>query len=430
LFSSLILLSLPLAASHAADDGDAAYLAFQQARGEASWIASAADHPLANTAFRPMPTLDSFPAEPAKRQLGFALFHDARLSSNNSVACNSCHMGMLGGTDGASVSRGIGGRLGTMNAPTVFNAAFNFRQFWDGRALTLDEQALFPLTNPVEMGHDLQAVVNFVASDPDYSSQFAAIYPDGVTAANIGNAIAQHTRDMTRTDSRFNTYLNGDAAALSAQEQRGWERFQALGCASCHNGINLGGNSFQRSSNSPDFSTQRTSRSSDDGLYARSGREQDRYVFKVPTLNNVALTAPYYHDGSVSTLRAAVELMAQNQAGRQLSDGDAEDIVAFLHSLSSDFFATRAPGMSREAMQGEMQQQMQQMQHMPMNHQGHHGAMSGQGGMPEATGQESGMNMPMGQHNPEAMQHGQHHMMMSSPMGTANGPAQQGGHAQ
>lgn len=424
LLIALALICAPVATLYATEPADSAYIAFRQARGEASWIASAADHPLADSAFRPIPSLGSFPTNPAKSQLGFALFHDARLSSTNSVACSSCHMGMLGGTDRVPVSRGIGGRLGTMNAPTVFNSAFNFRQFWDGRALTLDEQALAPLSNPLEMGHDLQAVVDFVASDPNYSRQFETIYPDGVTAANIGNAIAQHTRDMTRTDSRFNAYLRGDESALSKQEQRGWERFQALGCASCHNGINLGGNSYQSITSNMDFFASRTTNAADDGIYTRSSREKDRHVFKVPTLNNVALTAPYYHDGSVATLREAVDLMAQTQAGRGLSDPDAEDIVAFLHSLSSDFFATHGPGMNHEAMQGEMQHRMR------MNHQGHHGAMSGHGGVSADSSGDSEMTMPMGQHGRNETIHGQHHMMMSSPMGFPAQQGQHGGHTQ
>lgn len=241
----LVLVGLPIATAQAAKDFDEAYLAFQQARGEDPWIASGAEGSLANAVTRPIPPADSFVSDAGKRQLGFDLFHDTRLSANNSVACMSCHTGMSGGSDRRPLSTGINGRLGSVNAPTVFNAAFNFRQFWDGRAFDLDEQALGPLTNPVEMGHDLQAIVDFLAKDPDYARQFTAIYPDGVTAANVGNAIAQHTRDMVRSDSRFNAYLNGDDSALSAQEQRGWERFQSVGCSSCHNGINLGGNSIE-----------------------------------------------------------------------------------------------------------------------------------------------------------------------------------------
>lgn len=383
-----LTLGVFFASSQAQEQEDDAFTAFKRARGDASWIASTADHVRADTAFRPIPPLSELPVDPDKRQLGFALYHDARLSANNTVACSSCHNGMHGGTDNLPLSIGIQGRIGKVNAPTIFNSAFNFRQFWDGRAFDLGEQALGPLSNPLEMGHDLRSVVSFVASDAGYSDQFNAIYPDGVTAANIGNAIAEHSRSMVRDDSRFNAYLQGDQSALSAQELRGWERFQAVGCASCHNGINLGGNSYQRVSNIVDFYSDRPLRPADDGLVSRTGREQDRHVFKVPSLNNVALTAPYFHDGSVNTLQEAVTLMAKTQAGRNLEGEEVEDIVAFLQSLSSEFFASRGPG----AMGGGMMRQGM-MRHM--HQQGHHGA--------------------------GAMNHGQQHMMRS-PSSGGHGP--------
>ncbi len=401
----LMLLGWPVAVIQAAEGDDEAYLKFQQARGEASWIASAKDHVLADEVTRPIPEAADFPADPGKRQLGFDLFHDARLSANNSVSCMSCHMGMTGGADRRPVSTGINGRLGSVNAPTVFNAAFNFRQFWDGRAFDLDEQALGPLSNPVEMGHDLQAVVDFVANDPAYARQFDAIYPDGVTIENIGNAIAQHTRNMVRGDSRFNAYLDGDKNALSEQEQRGWNRFQEVGCSSCHNGINLGGNSYQRLGVSSEYFIERAATAADDGLYGRTEREGDRHVFKVPTLHSVALTPPYFHDGSDSDLDEAVQRMAQLQLGRTLPANDVDDISAFLRSTSSQMFAGRGMGMGmdmmsgmhqqgeRHGMQQQMRQQLQQMDEQRQQH-GHGAAMGGQHG---------------------AMSHGaNHHQMMHS----------------
>lgn len=393
----MTLLGLPFSIAQASENVDQAYLDFLQARGEESWIASANSHELADAVVRPIPAAASFPADAGKRQLGFDLFHDARLSANNSVSCMSCHMGMTGGADRRPVSSGINGRLGSVNAPTVFNAAFNFRQFWDGRAFDLDEQALGPLSNPVEMGHDLQAIVEFVASDPVYAPGFAAVYPDGVTIENIGNAIAQHTRNMVRSDSRFNAYLNGDESALNAQEQRGWSRFQEVGCSSCHNGINLGGNSYQRLGVSADYFIERAATAADDGLYGRSQRESDRHVFKVPTLHNVALTPPYFHDGSVSDLGEAVQRMAQLQLGRTLPGNDVEDITAFLQSTSSQMFAGRGmgmmSGMQQQNMQQQMRQQLQQMDEQSQQH-GNSGAMGNQGG---------------------AMSHGaNHHQMMHS----------------
>ena len=378
------LLGVPFVTVSAQDGSTGEYVAFKQALGETSWIASGADHPLAATAFRPIPALSSFAMDAQKQALGFSLFHDARLSRDGTVACNSCHMGMHGGTDNLKVSRGIDGKLGILNAPTIFNSAFNFRQFWDGRAFDLEEQALGPIINPVEMGHDLASVVEFVSSNTSYARQFEAIYPDGVTAANIGNAIAQHSRNMTRTDSRFNAFLSGDNAALNEQELLGWKRFQDVGCASCHNGINIGGNSYQRASN-----TAETLGHADEGLYGRSGLEQDRNVFKVPSLHNVALTAPYLHDGSVSSLREVVQIMGQEQAGRNLSDPDINNIVAFLHTLSSDFFAGHGPGISGRGMEGEMSRRMQQG-----HHGGRHGSHEGAGN--HGARQQPGPTMQLG----------------------------------
>lgn len=407
----MVFLGLPMSAvqagtqanAQASESPDQAYLAFQQARGEASWIASGSDHPLSNEVVRPIPPAESFSADAAKRQLGFDLFHDARLSADNTVACMSCHMGMTGGTDRRPVSIGINGQLGSVNAPTIFNAAFNFRQFWDGRAFDLDEQALGPLSNPVEMGHDLQAVVDFVANDPVYARQFDALYPDGVTINNIGNAIAQQSRNMIRSDSRFNAYLNGDQSALSEQEQRGWTRFQEVGCSSCHNGINLGGNSYQRLGNSADYFIKRVATEADDGLYARTQRESDRHVFKVPTLHNVALTPPYFHDGSVATLEEAVRRMGQLQLGRRLEKSDVADITAFLQSTSSQFFAGRGMGMmggamNQQGMQNQMRQRMQQM-----GQQGQQGQRSGVSGMNQ---QNDTMSHDAGHHQ---MMHSAHH---------------------
>ncbi len=372
---SIVALSFSLLSmvGQADENPDVAYRAFLQSLGQASWINAAADHPLATSANRPIPSVESFSSDPAKQALGFELYHDARLSSSGMISCSSCHTGMLGGADGARVSVGNGGLLGTRNSPTVFNSAFNFRQFWDGRAFDLDEQSLGPITNPVEMGHDLETVLQKLTSIPHYADQFAAIYPDGLTAANLGNAIAQHSRDMTRSDSRFNEHLSSGAATLSEQELRGWQRFNEVGCASCHNGINLGGNSYQKLGSAMPSSNRGMMEVLDDGLFARTGREQDRQVFKVPSLNNVALTAPYFHDGSVPALADAVRQMGQLNAGRLLSNTDVDDIVSFLGSLSSEAMAGMSSRMGDMGDMGGMGQQMHQRMH-----QMHHGQQQGQ----------------------------------------------------
>lgn len=355
--TGLLAIGLVSSASTFAEPVDVDHLAFLQAQGEASWISANADHPLANSAYRPIPSLADFPTDTAKRDLGFALFHDTSLSRDSTVACNTCHMGMMGGTDGMDLARGINGERGPRNTPTVFNAAFNFRQFWDGRAFDLDAQSLEPITNPVEMGHDLNAVVATLKADARYAAMFAQAYPDGVTTANLGNAISQHTKDMTRTDSPFNDYLNDESKVLPTQAMRGKERFNALGCVSCHNGINLGGNSYQPIASS--FSTAlQYALPGEEGLAARSGREEDRLVFKVPQLHNVAMTAPYYHDGSVATLPDAIRRMGAQQVGRALSDQDVDDIGAFLTSLNSAFFNSRTHNMNDSQLQDAVRQQM------------------------------------------------------------------------
>jgi cytochrome c peroxidase len=358
LMIGLLAIGLISSVSAAEEPIDADYLAFLQAQGEAAWINANAEHPMANDAYRPIPSLAEFPTSTAKRDLGFALFHDTSLSRDGTVACNTCHMGMMGGTDGLRMARGIDGELGPRNTPTVFNAAFNFRQFWDGRAFDLDAQSVAPISNPVEMGHDLNAVVASLKADARYVAMFAEVYPDGVTAANIGNALAQHTKDMTRTDSPFNDYLTDANNALPPQAMRGKERFNALGCVACHNGINLGGNSYQPVASS--FTTaMQYALDGEQGLAARSGREEDRLVFKVPQLHNVAMTAPYYHDGSVATLQDAIRRMGAQQIGRTINDQDVEDISAFLGSLSSAFFSgNRMHNMNDHQLQNAVREQM------------------------------------------------------------------------
>ncbi|MCB1670160.1 MAG: cytochrome c peroxidase [Gammaproteobacteria bacterium] len=376
--------------SQADETAEQAYRDFLQARGEPAWIGAGAEHPAANSVIRPTPALATFDLDPDKQALGFDLYHEARLSRDGTVSCASCHMGMMGGTDRQTVSRGIGGAIGSRNAPTVFNSAFNFRQFWDGRALDLDEQALGPISNPVEMGHDLDAVLQWLAADPYYAGRFATIYPDGVTAANLGNAIATHVRTMTRNDSRFNRYLTSGEPVLSEQELRGWQRFNDLGCAACHNGINLGGNSYQKLASARVFDDQLVPGVRDEGLFGRTGREQDRQVFKVPSLQNITRTAPYFHDGSVRSLEEAVRLMGRLNAGRELSDADVGDLVVFLGSLDSQSMGGMGGmggmegmggmqhDMSGAGSPGGMHQHMQHMQQMmQMNHGQHHGNQEG-----------------------------------------------------
>ena len=277
----------------------------------------------------------ALPVDAAKVTLGARLFRDKRLSADDSVACISCHDLDRGGADGLPTARGIRGQAVPRNSPTVFNAALNFRQFWDGRAATLADQAAGPITSPVEMGSDWPALTAKLAADPAYRHDFAALYRDGVTPANVTDAIAEFERTLITPDSPFDRYLRGEEGALSAEAQRGWRLFRDRGCAACHQGANVGGNLFQTFGVLGNYFADRGhDDTSDQGRYNVTHEERDRHVFKVPGLRNVAATAPYFHDGSAATLPDAVRTMARYQLGIELAGEEVDAIVAFLGSLS------------------------------------------------------------------------------------------------
>lgn len=271
----------------------------------------------------------------AKVLLGRRLFHDTRLSGDGTISCASCHSLDTGGAEHRPVSVGIRGQQGPINAPTVLNSGLNFVQFWDGRAATLEEQAAGPVANPIEMGASWDAVVATLRANEQDVAEFAAIYPDGITQANITNAIAEYERSLV-TPSRFDRFLRGDETALTEQERRGWATFQEVGCTACHRGANVGGTMFQRMGLVRNYFEMRGTplTEADNGRYNVTHDEADRHKFKVPTLRNVELTAPYFHDGSQTELAGAVRIMGQVQLGRDLTDAQVNDIVAFLRSLT------------------------------------------------------------------------------------------------
>lgn len=231
-------------------------------------------------------------------------------------------------------SVGIGGAMGTFNSPTVFNSGFNFAQFWDGRAATLEEQAAGPIHNPIEMGSNWQEVLAKLNTDRDYIKDFDSVYPDGITPDNIVDAIATFERTLVTPDSRFDQYLLGDENALSDGEKKGYQLFQDYGCTSCHQGINIGGNMFQRFGILKGYFKDNKITSSDLGQFNVTGLEEDRHVFKVPGLRNIAVTQPYFHDGSATTLEEVVLTMGLYQLGRIIPKTDIDLIVAFLHTLT------------------------------------------------------------------------------------------------
>lgn len=273
-----------------------------------------------------------------KVALGRDLFNDKNLSADNTVSCASCHSLSKGGTDGRPHSFGIKDTEGLINSPTVFNSGFNFKQFWDGRADTLEDQIDGPIQAPGEMGSAWPDVLRKIKSVPAYVSAFNKIYPDGVQQKNIKNAIAEFERSLYTPNSRFDQYLRGNVAALTAEEKEGYHKFKALGCASCHQGVNVGGNMFERLGAMEDYFTHRgTTNKADLGRFNITGKEEDKYVFKVPSLRNVAVTGPYFHDGSAKTLPEALEVMARYQLGRSLSAEENRNIVSFLNSLTGEY---------------------------------------------------------------------------------------------
>ena len=284
------------------------------------------------SALLPLPALPSL--APGKVALGKQLFHEPKLSHDNSLSCASCHDLQRGGVDHRRVSVGIKGQLGSVNAPTVFNASLNIAQFWDGRAKTLEEQAAGPIQNPIEMGSTWPEVLKKLKADQAYQQAFQHVYPDGITAANVTDALATFEHSLLTHGARFDRYLMGDKQAMTALEMEGYRRFVDHGCASCHQGAGVGGNMFQHFGIMEDYFKDRPSTAADLGRFNVTHLEEDRHVFKVPSLRNVALTAPYFHDGSVDTLEKAIHIMGRYQLGMELSSEDTHSIAAFLRTLT------------------------------------------------------------------------------------------------
>lgn len=293
------------------------------------------DTPQGSEALLPLPPMPDLPA--AKVALGKRLFFDTRLSHNDKIACASCHQLDRGGSDRIPVSVGIDGKTGDINAPTVFNSSLNFVQFWDGRAATLEEQAAGPVHNPLEMGSNWNEVIAKLNQDEQYRRDFRQIYQQGITGDAIIDAIATFERTLLTPNSRFDRFLRGEKEALDALEQAGYQRFLGYGCASCHQGVGIGGNMFQRFGVMDDYFKRGIVKQADLGRFNVTGLESDRHVFKVPSLRNVALTPPYFHDASAKTLDEAVIIMGRFQLGRELSEADIRAITAFLQTLTGEW---------------------------------------------------------------------------------------------
>jgi cytochrome c peroxidase len=274
---------------------------------------------------------------PRKIELGRRLFHDARLSDDDRESCASCHDLTTGGTDRKVRSIGIHGAVGIINAPSVLNSGFNFSQFWDGRAPTLEKQIDDPVQSKTEMGSTWPEVIKKLKGSPEYVQAFQQIYGEDIQPDHVKDAIAEFERSLSTPNSRFDRFLRHEPHALTSREEQGYLLFKSFGCASCHQGVNVGGNMYQKVGvMAPYFADRGHITKADYGRFNVTGDPKDMYMFKVPSLRNVALTAPYFHDGSAATLQEAVRMMAKYQLGRQLSDQEVELIVEFLKTLTGE----------------------------------------------------------------------------------------------
>jgi cytochrome c peroxidase len=267
-----------------------------------------------------------------KAALGKKLFFDTRLSKDNTISCASCHILTSGGDDNLQFSVGIGGQLGNINAPTVFNSVFNIAQFWDGRAKDLQEQAHGPIENPIEMGEKFQSVITKLQKDTKLQNHFNKIYKEGITAHTITDAIAHFETALITPNAPFDKYLQGEQNAISKEAQEGFKLFAEYVCISCHNGVNIGGNLFQKIGLVKEFKTSVKSL----GKFDLTGDKADINYFKVPTLRNISQTSPYFHDGSVADLPSAVKVMFSVQLGIIPPEQDVEKIVKFLKTLDGE----------------------------------------------------------------------------------------------
>ncbi|MFC4927756.1 MULTISPECIES: cytochrome-c peroxidase [Delftia] len=270
---------------------------------------------------------------PAMVELGKKLFFDPRLSRSGFISCNSCHNLGMGGSDNLKTSIGHNWQKGPINSPTVLNSSLNLAQFWDGRAKDLKEQAGGPIANPGEMAFTHELAVDMLASIPAYRAEFRKVFSkEPLTIDQVTDAIAAFEETLVTPNARFDQWLKGNRKALSRDELAGYRLFKESGCVACHNGPAVGGNSFQKMGIVEPYKASVDAQ----GRSAVTGNDTDRFSFKVPTLRNVELTYPYFHDGAADTLSQAVDVMGRLQLGRQFSEDENAKIVAFLKTLTGD----------------------------------------------------------------------------------------------
>jgi cytochrome c peroxidase len=269
----------------------------------------------------------------AQVELGKKLYFDPRLSKSGFISCNSCHNLSMGGTDNLKTSIGHNWQQGPINAPTVLNSSLNVAQFWDGRAADLKAQAGGPIANPGEMAFTHTLAIDVIESIPEYVTEFKLVFgTDEINIDQVTQAIAEFEKTLVTPNSRFDQWLLGDQDAITANEKAGYDLFKTSGCVACHNGEAVGGNSFQKMGVVQPYK----STSPAEGMSGVTGKDADRFKFKVPTLRNVEMTYPYFHDGEAETLTEAVDVMGRLQLGKNFSAEENAQIVAFLKTLTGD----------------------------------------------------------------------------------------------
>lgn len=283
---------------------------------------------------RPIPNDNFFNPDLQKAELGKALFNDKRLSGDGTVSCASCHDLNKGGTDQLANSLGVSKIRTGINTPTVLNSAYNFAQYWDGRVSGLKAQAASAIVNPIEMNSNWSKVIAALLSERKYLEQFNKCYPAGINQDTICDAIAEYEHTLLTPGSRFDKFLLGDLSALSTAEKSGYQLFKKYECYTCHSGPALGGESFEKLGIEKDYFASRSLTYDDKGRANVTHSNADLHKFKVPILRNVALTFPYFHDGSVKTLEEAVKLMSTYQTRKTMSDEECKDVAAFLRTLT------------------------------------------------------------------------------------------------
>jgi len=269
-----------------------------------------------------------------KVSLGKKLFHDPKLSSDGTVSCAKCHNLETNGVDLLPVSFGINGEKGNRNSPTIINAALQYRFFWDGRAKTAEEQITDPIENPIEMGSSWQHILLYLGSNNEYISSFNQVYGVNPDRNLVIDAIAEFQKSLISYNSPFDQYLKGDENAISPEAKEGYALFKSYGCSQCHQGMNVGGNMFEKIGViRPYYGKDNPAKLTDLGRYNLTGNKEDMYEFRVPSLRLVVKTPPYFHDGSISTLNEAIQLMGKHQLGRDIKDDHVNKIIQFLATL-------------------------------------------------------------------------------------------------